>query len=76
MARRIWVVEAMFPERPGVWEAPGSDLDLFLLKADAMRGAGELRTEFNEGMKFRVTKYVPAPVPDTTVEPDDVPPFI
>ena len=76
MARRIWVVEAMFPEKPGVWEGAGSDIDLFLLKADAIRSAGELRNEFSEGMKFRVTKYTPALVKDLTVEPDDVSPFI
>ena len=63
MARHIWVVEVMFSQRPGQWEGPGSDVDLFLLKADAEQGARELRSEFSAGLRFRVVKYIPAPEP-------------
>lgn len=62
--RRVWAIEVMFLDTPGRWEGPGSDMDLFLLKAEAMKGARELRSEFSEGLRFRVVKYTPTETDD------------
>jgi len=62
-ARTVWVIEAMFSDRPDRWEGAGSEVDLFLLKKDAEKAARELRSEFPGGLKFRVTKYIPTPDP-------------